>query len=98
PLRSTIFPTRRSSDLQLQEQFVALAGHELRTPLTALRGSIQLLQRIASEVRDERVGRYIRLALAQERLLADLVQDLTDVIRVQTDRKSTRLNSSHVAI
>src|SRR5438132_5118083 len=69
---------------QLQEQFVALAGHELRTPLAALRGSIQLLQRISSEVGDERVGRYIKLALAQERLLADLVQDLTDVIRVQT--------------
>jgi two-component system CheB/CheR fusion protein len=68
---------------QLQEQFVALAGHELRTPLAALRGSLQLLQRAAGQATEERAGRYIGIALEQARLLGDLVQDLTDVIRVQ---------------
>ena len=68
---------------QLQEQFVALAGHELRTPLAALRGSLQLLQRVAGEALDERAKRYVSVALTQTRLLGDLVQDLTDVIRVQ---------------
>jgi two-component system, chemotaxis family, CheB/CheR fusion protein len=68
---------------ELQEQFVALAGHELRTPLAALRGSLQLLQRAAGEARRERAERYVSVALEQARLLGDLVQDLTDVIRVQ---------------
>jgi two-component system CheB/CheR fusion protein len=68
---------------QLQEQFVALAGHELRTPLAALHGSLQLLQRVLGDATDERAGRYVGVALAQARLLGELVQDLTDVIRVQ---------------
>jgi two-component system CheB/CheR fusion protein len=68
---------------QLQEQFVALAGHELRTPLTALRGALQLLQRAAGQAPDDHARRYVDLALAQARLLGDLVQDLTDLLRVQ---------------
>ena len=68
---------------QQQEQFVALAGHELRTPLAALRGSLQLLQRAMGQAADERAEKYVGIALAQARLLGELVQDLTDVIRVQ---------------
>src|SRR5439155_11727065 len=68
---------------QQQEQFVALAGHELRTPLAALRGSLQLLQRVVGQAADERAEKYVGIALAQARLLGELVQDLTDVIRVQ---------------
>ena len=69
---------------QLQEQFVALASHELRTPLAALRGSLQLLQRTLGDVVDERVAHYLDLGVAQTRFLDELVQDLADVIRVQT--------------
>jgi two-component system CheB/CheR fusion protein len=69
---------------QLEEQFVALASHELRTPLTAMRGALELLQRALGGVDDERVRRYIDIGLVQSRLLADLVQDLADVVRVRT--------------
>jgi signal transduction histidine kinase len=63
---------------------VALAGHELRTPLAALRGSLQLLQRLVGSADGvDRVPRYLGVALAQSTLLDDLIQDLTDVIRVQ---------------
>jgi two-component system CheB/CheR fusion protein len=69
---------------QLHEQFVALAGHELRMPLSALSASLQLLQRSLNGGRaPELTERYVRLALAQARLMGDLVQDLADVIRVQ---------------
>jgi PAS domain S-box-containing protein len=69
---------------QLHEQFVALAGHELRMPLSALSASLQLLQRSLNGGRaPELTERYVRLALAQARLMGELVQDLADVIRVQ---------------
>ena len=69
---------------QLQEQFVALASHELRTPLTAVRGSLQLLQRTLGPDADERTTHYLDVGLAQTRLLEELVQDLADVVRIQT--------------
>ena len=75
---------------QLQEQFVALAGHELRTPLTGLRGSLQLLQRALPEGgSDPQVRRYISIGLEQARLLGDLIDDLADVVRVQTGQLQT---------
>lgn len=69
---------------QMQEQFVALTSHELRTPLAALRGSLQLLQKALGDVADERVAHYLELGVVQTRFLDELVQDLADVIRVQT--------------
>jgi two-component system CheB/CheR fusion protein len=69
---------------ELQEQFVALASHELRTPLTALHGALQLLQRQPALNQEAVASRYVGIGLAQTRLLADLVQDLADVVRVQT--------------
>lgn len=69
---------------QLQEEFVALAGHELRTPLTALRGSLQLMERNLSPDHADVLARYLRLGRDQLDLLTTLVQDLTDVVRVQS--------------
>jgi two-component system, chemotaxis family, CheB/CheR fusion protein len=70
---------------QLQDQFVTLASHELRMPLTALRGSLEMLLRsLPLDGGDSRVGRYASISLEQSRLLTDLVQDLSDVVRVQS--------------
>ena len=73
---------------QLQEEFIALASHELRTPLTALSGSLQLLRRNLDVDSDARVSRYTDVAFNQVGLLSELVQDLTDVIRVQAGHLS----------
>jgi two-component system, chemotaxis family, CheB/CheR fusion protein len=67
----------------LQEQFVALASHELRTPLAAIGGSLQLLQRALPDA-DERTTHYLGVGLAQAQVLQDLVQDLADVVRIQS--------------
>jgi two-component system, chemotaxis family, CheB/CheR fusion protein len=68
----------------LQEEFVALAGHELRTPLTALRGSLQLAMRASGSDAADKRSHYLDLALTQATLLGDLIQDLRDVVRVQS--------------
>src|SRR5256885_12166504 len=75
PPRSTLFPTRRSSDLSLSHaERLALAGrimaevaHEVGTPLHSVAGHLELLR-----------------------------QDLPPSAMI--DRKSTRLNSSHLVI
>ncbi|MBV9545366.1 MAG: PAS domain S-box protein, partial [Chloroflexi bacterium] len=68
----------------LQEEFIALAGHELRTPLTGLRSSLQLAMRASGKDAEEKRRRNLTIALNQTTLLNDLVQDLTDVVRVQS--------------
>ncbi|MBV9168584.1 MAG: PAS domain-containing protein [Chloroflexi bacterium] len=73
---------------ELQEQFVALASHELRTPLTALRGSLQMLQRALGAHGEPRLVRQLETAVTQTRLLQDIVQDLADVVRLQTAKLS----------
>ena len=70
---------------QLHDQFVTIASHELRTPLTALRGSLEMLLRsLPSDGSSPSLGRYASISLEQSRLLTDLVQDLSDVVRVQS--------------
>jgi two-component system phosphate regulon sensor histidine kinase PhoR len=69
---------------RLQEQLVALASHELRTPLAAVRGSLQLLQRALGTEDPARVAHHLEVSLTQTRLLEELVQDLTDVVRMQS--------------
>src|SRR5690606_42144418 len=80
-------PTRRSSDLA-QRRGVAVAGQDDRVVAEA--GEDPLLQ-----VVHERVEVLLRPGLArsagEERITGE-----DDVLPVRIDRKSTRLNSSHV--
>src|SRR5207253_8396434 len=77
------FPTRRSSDLQ-QRRLAASVGAEQRHPLAA--------------VQREGDGGDRRAAVVAGGEPARLDQGLGSHPRLPPDRKSTRLNSSHVAI
>ena len=71
----------------LQDEFLALASHELRSPLTALSASLQLLRRRLGDTNgDPRVAGYITQATQQANQLALLINDLVDVVRLQTGR------------
>ncbi len=75
--------------LRQQTEALALVGHELRTPLTAVAGNLQLLLRVPpGEDEDPRLRQYATTSLQQARLLAQLVDDLTDVVRLQEGRFS----------
>ena len=73
--------------LQLQEQFMAMAGHELRTPLTALHGYLQLLLRqLSAETARETLVQSAGVALQQAERLRVLVDQLLDVTRVRSGK------------
>jgi len=76
--------TMSSRHRRLQDDFIALAAHELRTPLTAIQGSLELLGRWSQGAADSRVLHTIDTALHQARRLKMLVNDLTDVGRLQS--------------
>jgi PAS domain S-box-containing protein len=70
----------------LQEEFLTWAGHELRTPLTTLQGYLQLAERRLDAHSDERLRRYLGLALDETRRQGTLVAELVDASRLQSGR------------
>src|SRR3712207_6944086 len=88
PPKSTLFPTRRSSDLPVeveeQQRVRALLGR-------VRRGALQVEHQAAAVAEpSERVGR--RLAPTRRQQVPAVAE------RDRQDRKSTRLNSSHANI
>ncbi|WP_052518775.1 ATP-binding protein [Archangium violaceum] len=81
--------------VRLREDFLSVASHELHTPLTPLRLHLQTLQRaLATRGDGAGTGRLmtkVDKALAQERRLSQLVDDLLDVSRLTSGRLRLRL-------
>jgi two-component system CheB/CheR fusion protein len=71
---------------QLQDEFLALASHELRSPLTSLSGNLQLILRRHGASLDEQTRRMLDVASSQTHHLTSLVNELVDVVRLQTGR------------
>ncbi|MBI3969161.1 MAG: GAF domain-containing protein, partial [Chloroflexi bacterium] len=72
-----------------KDQFLSIASHELKTPLTSLKGFAQLLQRALlqpDQIDRARAIRYSESVLRQSDRLAELVNDLLDVSRIQSGR------------
>src|SRR5207253_8450561 len=91
------FPTRRSSDLTVTDRCDGLAclGERLHETLHE-RHAAELVRVHLSTGQDERVV-IIGLRTRERNVDVELVAPL-DVLPTLQDRKSTRLNSSHVAI
>ncbi|MDI1446670.1 AAA family ATPase [Polyangium sp. 6x1] len=79
--------TAAENAVQLRDEFLSIASHELRTPLTSLQLAIQSLgQRLARGMDVERVQSAVALSGRQVKRLADLVDMLLDVSRIQAGR------------
>lgn len=76
--------------IQVRDNFLSLAVHELRAPLAAALGNVQLLVQRAERARlsDERFGRNLRLVEEQLRRLANLIDMLLDVSRLEAGQLS----------
>ena len=67
---------------EVMANFVALAAHELRTPVTAIHGFIQTLNHLGARLSEEQRGE-VRVALEQQTArLAQLVEQLLDLSRL----------------
>jgi len=77
---------------EAKDDFLSIASHELKTPLTSLRGYTQLLQQrlLGLGPADERVLRYLTTIDNQTRRVAELVDTLLDVSRLDAGRLQLR--------
>jgi two-component system CheB/CheR fusion protein len=76
----------------LQDRFLAMASHELRTPLVPLTGYLDLLLKTL-DGKDPRAHRYAAQARQEVGRLTGLVDDLVDVVRLQTGKITLDLES-----
>jgi signal transduction histidine kinase len=71
-----------------KDEFLAMLAHELRNPLAPIRGAVQLLQLLGSNVPDK--GLAIEVIDRQVDTLARLVDDLLDVSRITRGKITVR--------
>lgn len=70
--------------MQKKDEFMSIASHELKTPITSLKGSLQIIQRLAGKNTEvKKIYSFIDKASKQTSRLTTLVDDLLDVTRIQ---------------
>lgn len=79
-----------------KSEFLASMSHELRTPLNAILGYAQLLQYLPNEKLTPKQTEYIANIISGGQNLLDLVNDILDLARVESDRLSITLESLHI--
>lgn len=95
-LGATIDITDRKELEQEKSDFMSMASHELKTPLTSIQIFVNLLESHLPEDSKEKVGYYLYRITEQMHRLADLINDLLDVSRIETGK--LRLNKEKFSI
>ncbi len=82
-----------------RDEFLSIASHELRNPVAAIKGTGQLIRRLADRGSlSERAEReYLDTIVRTSDRLARLVEDLLDVSRLRGDQFQLRMESIDVA-
>lgn len=73
---------KSEAELQLRDEFLAIAAHELNTPLTSLQLVVQGLRCGIAAMQTEAVAKSLELAERQTRKLRALVDQLLEVGRI----------------
>src|SRR5690606_40269850 len=91
-------PTRRSSDLEKNEKIKDLISKSLESQEIVDLAKMYNLDKIDISIVDDRFQAIVK-EKGDENIKVELLRRIiNDEIRVRIDRKSTRLNSSHVKI
>lgn len=74
---------RTKAALEVKRQFLATVSHELRTPLTSIMGSLDLVNHGALGEVPEKMKPAIRIAAKNGKRLANLIDDLLDLQKIE---------------
>ncbi|MDE0603526.1 MAG: ATP-binding protein [bacterium] len=69
---------------RLRTEFLGIVGHELRSPLTAIKGSTATLLEGQSTLDPAEMIEYYRIIDEQADYMRDLINDLTDIVRIES--------------
>ncbi len=83
----TLLDITEQKRLEVQkDEFLSTVSHELRTPLTSIRGALAMLAAGSFDQSPDKARRMIDVANRNSERLAQLVDDLLDVQRIQAGR------------
>ncbi|HEX3051198.1 MAG TPA: PAS domain-containing sensor histidine kinase [Aggregatilineaceae bacterium] len=71
---------------RMQTEFVALVSHELRTPLTSVKGFSDLILESHFSTLHPDVREYIEIIAINANRIIDLINDILDITRIDSDR------------
>jgi signal transduction histidine kinase len=71
---------------QMKDEFISMASHELRSPITAIKGYVSMFADGSFGVISEQGKKSVAIIESSIRRLADLVEDLLDVSRIEQNR------------
>jgi len=81
---------------KVKSEFVSTVSHELRTPLTSIKGSLDLLNSGALGPIPESMEAMVDIATKNSGRLADLINDILDLQKVESGELAFRLEALNV--
>jgi len=78
---------------RLKSEFIATVSHELRTPLTSMIGSLGLVREGSTGELPPEARKFVDIAYANSERLADLVNDILDMERIEAGRMDIQIES-----
>ena len=81
--------TERSQLDTIKDEFISTVSHELRTPLTSIRGALGLLSAGLMGNVDAKAQNLLRIAVTNTDRLIRLINDILDLERMQSGRRSS---------
>lgn len=82
--------TERKELERRKDEFISMASHELKTPITSMKIFTEILQKIFEKNKNRQTTRYLSRIDEQIDRLTNLVNDLLDVSRIQSEKLSLR--------
>jgi signal transduction histidine kinase len=80
----------------MKDEFISMASHELRTPVTVIRGYIEMLLNDSSKLSKEESNEYLSIINISTERLANLIEDLLNVSRIEQGRLKMEMKEMDV--
>jgi two-component system, OmpR family, phosphate regulon sensor histidine kinase PhoR len=78
--------TKEKNIDKMKTEFISIASHQLRTPVTIIRGYLSMLTDGSYLIEDKEVKEYVEAAKQGSDRLVELIEDLLNISKIETDK------------
>ena len=82
---------------QDKNEFLGIAAHDLKNPLTGILGAAELIQESARDLSTEEIVHYAEMIAEASEQMVDLIGNLLDVNRIESDKVAIKLQQVNIA-